>query len=60
MGVLKSTLGFLFGKEAKIFDENGEVRHQLPDKVWQEWQSKEKSNPQYNWRNHSGTKFRKK
>lgn len=60
MGIFKRVLDFLFGKDPDIFDDQGNVCHKLPNKTWEDWQNKAKSNPQYNWRNHTGTKFKKK
>ena len=54
MGIGKKLLEFLFGKDPDIFDDNGEVRHKLPDQMWQSWHQRTKLDPQYNWRNHSG------
>lgn len=60
MSVFKRILDFLFGKDPDIFDDQGNVRHNLPDKTWDAWQNRTKSDPQNNWRNHTGTKFKKK
>lgn len=46
-------LDFLFGKDAKIFDENGRVRHQFPDKKWKDWNDRFRANEAYDWRRHS-------
>lgn len=54
--MFKSILNFLFGKEPKIFDPDGSVRHDLPKNKWEAWQQRYKSDPEYNWRNHTGTK----
>jgi hypothetical protein len=55
MGVLKAVGDFLFGKPADIFDEKGNVIHKHPKKKWDAWQNKFKTDPSYNWRNHTGT-----
>jgi len=55
MGIVKALGEFLFGKNPDIFDENGQVVHKHPKKKWDAWQSKFKTDPQYNWRNHTGT-----
>ncbi len=54
MGIGKKVLDFLFGKDPDIFDENGNVMHKFPKKKWEAWQNRMKSDPQLNWRNHSG------
>jgi hypothetical protein len=46
-------LDFLFGKDANVFDENGRVRHQFPDKKWSDWNNRFQKNSDYDWRNHS-------
>ena len=56
MSVVSKVLDFLFGKDPAIFNEKGEVDHKLPNKTWDNWQNKNRSNPEYNWKNHSGTK----
>lgn len=55
MGLLKSVGNFLFGKNPDIFDENGRVVHKLPVKKWEAWHNRTKTDPEYNWRNHTGT-----
>jgi hypothetical protein len=55
MGIFKSIGNFLFGKNPDIFDENGQVSHKHPKKKWDAWQNKFKTDPSYNWRNHTGT-----
>jgi hypothetical protein len=57
MGILKSLGDFLFGKDPDIFDENGNVRHKLPDRKWQAWNDRLQANPDYDWHQHSGTKL---
>ncbi len=54
MGILKSIGQFLFGRTPDIFDENGRVVHKLPKKKWENWHNRTKTDPEYNWRNHSG------
>ena len=56
MSILKKIGDFLFGKDADIFDQHGQVVHKLPKKKWDAWQNKFKTDPQYNWRNHTGTR----
>lgn len=56
MGLLKNIGRFLFGKDAEIFDEEGNVLHKLPKKKWEAWHNRTKLDPQYNWRNHTGIK----
>ncbi len=55
MGLFDVLGNFLFGKSPDIFDENGRVLHKHPKKKWDAWQNKFKIDPQYNWRNHTGT-----
>lgn len=49
-------LKFLFGSPPDIFDEKGQVRHKLPKSKWEAWQKRYTSSPEYNWKNHTGTK----
>lgn len=56
MKILKALGDFLFGKDPDIFDENGRVLHKHPKKKWEAWQNRTKTDPQYNWRNHTGTR----
>lgn len=48
-------LSFLFGKEPGIFDDKGQVVHKFPKKKWDAWINRMKTDPHYNWRNHTGT-----
>ena len=50
---MKALLNFIFGKEPDIFDENGQVRHKLPDGKWNDWNSRYKE-ASHNWRTHKG------
>ncbi|WP_413584119.1 hypothetical protein [Bdellovibrio sp. HCB274] len=54
MGIMKSVLEFLTGKDPDIFDEKGNVSHKLPKKKWEAWHNRTKTDPTYNWRNHTG------
>lgn len=54
MGILKTILEFAFGKQADIFDADGKVSHNLPQKKWDDWDQRRKSDPEYNWKNHKG------
>lgn len=56
MGVLKSIGDFLFGKSPDIFDNSGNVVHKLSKRTWDAWNNRIKMNPDYNWRNHRGTR----
>ena len=56
MGLLKAVGDFLFGKDPDIFDDNGNVIHRHPKKKWEAWQNRMKTDPHYNWRNHTGTR----
>lgn len=53
--ILSGLLDFLFGREPDIFDDNGNVMHKLPKRRWEAWANRTKLNPEYNWRNHTGT-----
>jgi len=57
--MLKVITDFLFGKDPLIFDQQGNVRHQLSDKTWEAWKNKAKSNPECNWRHHTGTQAKR-
>lgn len=52
MGLLAMLADFIGGKDAKIFDENGRVRHQFPEKKWIDWNNRFRSDGRYDWRNH--------
>jgi hypothetical protein len=54
MGILKSIGEFFIGKDPDIFDEKGNVAHKLPKRKWEAWNNRTKTDPQYNWRNHTG------
>lgn len=47
-------LSFLFGKKANIFNDQGEVSHNLPEEKWSNW-DKRYSAESSDWRNHKGT-----
>lgn len=51
-----SILDFLFGKSPKIFDKDGNVRHEHPKSKWDAWNNRYQMGAEYNWRNHTGTK----
>jgi len=51
MGFLGPLGNFLFGKDAQIFDEEGRVRHQFPEKKWADWKSRFQTSC-YDWRLH--------
>lgn len=54
MGILKSIGDFLFGKDPKIFDESGNVRHHLGEAKWTKWNDRFGKNPEFDWRDHTG------
>lgn len=54
MSVVKGILDFLFGKDPDIFDEKGNVSHNLPRKKWEAWHQRTKIDPHHNWRSHTG------
>lgn len=60
MAALNKIIDFVFGKEPDIFDEKGNVAHKLPKKKWDAWNNRTKTDPQYNWRNHTGITGAKK
>ncbi len=56
MGMLRSIGDFLFGKTPDIFDNSGNVSHKLTKRTWDAWSNRIKMDPDYNWRNHTGTR----
>ncbi|MEI7973564.1 MAG: hypothetical protein WCH11_04270 [Bdellovibrio sp.] len=50
-----SIIEFLFGKNPDIFDDKGQVLHKHPKRKWDAWIHRMKTDPNYNWRNHTGT-----
>ena len=54
--MLKGLLHFLFGKSPDIFDNEGRVRHRLPEDKWKKWEERYLAGEEYNWRNHTGMK----
>jgi hypothetical protein len=60
MGLGKIILDVIGGKEPDIFDEKGNVIHKLPKKKWDAWNNRSKTDPQNNWRNHTGVTGAKK
>lgn len=58
MRFVKLFFSFLFGRHPRIFDKNGQICHKLPSKKWQKWQSRYKNDPECNWRNHTGMRFK--
>lgn len=52
--MLKKILDFIGGKNPEIFDKKGRVEHQLGQKKWLDWDNRNKSNPEYDWKQHSG------
>ena len=56
MGLLSSVADFLFGKSPDIFDHRGNVSHKLTKRTWDAWSHRIKMDPNYNWRNHTGTR----
>ena len=58
MGIGKTILEFLFGKEPQIFDANGRIRHNLPESKWKNWNSRYIDSPETNWRQHRGKTYR--
>lgn len=60
MGIGSKVLDFLFGKDNNVFDETGRVRHSLPQKKWKNWEQRYQSQPEYNWKSHSGMKAKER
>ncbi len=58
--MLRKVLEFLGGKNPKIFNKKGEVQHDLGDEKWQAWDQKNRTNPEYNWRQHTGRSYQKR
>ncbi len=58
--MLKKILEFLGGHAPKIFNSKGEVQHDLGDKKWKDWDQKNRTNPEYNWKQHTGRSSGKK
>lgn len=56
MGLLKAIGDFLFGKNPDIFDKNGNIVHRHSKRTWEAWNNRLKMDPNYNWRNHTGTR----
>jgi hypothetical protein len=59
MGILKGIGDFLFGKDPKIFDEKGNVRHNFSEQKWVDWDQRIRKNPNYDWREHAGVELGK-
>lgn len=57
---MSKILDFLFGKDNNIFDQKGQVFHHLPKERWEAWQRRYSSDPEYNWKNHSGMKAKER
>lgn len=55
LSIVKAVTSFLFGRKPKIFDAEGNVVHQFPAEKWKAWSEKNADDPNYNWRNHTGT-----
>lgn len=55
MSFLKKVTNFLFGKDADIFDDKGQVLHKLPKRKWDDWNDRIVKGKDYNWREHKGT-----
>ncbi len=52
--MLKKILVFLFGTGANIFNEKGEVSHDLPKEFWDSWHDRYYCKDTADWRNHKG------
>ena len=53
-------LNFLFGKKPDIFNKKGLVEQELKKKAWSEWKNRYIEESEYDWQNHSGTKYTQK
>ena len=54
--ISKKLMVFLFGTKYPIFNEKGKIQHSRETFV-EKWKLNYKNNPNYNWKNHSGTQF---
>jgi len=54
--MFSKVFSFLFGSSPKIFDKDGQVRHQLSKQRWEKWQKRYTEGDEYNWKNHTGMK----
>ena len=54
MGIGKIVLDFLFGKDPEIFNDKGQVQHNLPEMKWKNWHARYADSPEHNWRQHRG------
>lgn len=52
--MLSKIFDFLFGKAPPIFDQKGNVRHNLPKEKWDAWSNRYQNSDEFNWRNHTG------
>lgn len=57
--MITKIFAFLFGSEAKIFDNEGRVRHQISKQRWDKWKKRYSEGEEYNWKNHTGMKASK-
>jgi hypothetical protein len=55
MKILTALSNFLFGKDADIFDDRGQISHKLPKKKWDDWNNRIIKGSEYNWREHRGS-----
>jgi len=52
-------LKFLFGKKPDIFNQKGQVEHDLKKKSWEDWKDRYSHGSEYDWSRHSGTRYTK-
>jgi hypothetical protein len=52
MGIGKTVLNFLFGKDPNIFDKDGRVVHPFSEEKWKNWDDRIKASPDFDWKNH--------
>ena len=57
--MIKKILSFLFGTSADIFNKDGEVEHNFPDKKWDDWHNRYYDKERADWRNHTGKQSKK-
>ena len=54
---MKKIMEFLFGKKYPIFNKEGQIEHSRKDSL-KEWKDRYKTDPNKNWRNHTGLNFK--
>lgn len=52
----KKIMEFLFGTKYPIFNKKGKIQHSR-DQFVEEWKTRYKNDPNYDWKNHAGMHF---